>query len=183
MELAATPVFRPVTPANSEDFVRLFESKGGPSYCWCVPYRTTAAEKREADNTTRKAQMLRRIEARVPVGLLGYLGAEPVCWVSVGPKSSFVGLGGPAPESDQAVWSLTCLYVPRAHRHNGWGRLMIEAAIREARADGATHLEAYPVDPQSPSYRFFGFVPLYERLGFSHCGMEGSRRHVMRLKL
>ena len=43
---------------------------------------------------------------------------------------------------------------------------MLRAAIDYARKRGATALEAYPVDPDSPSYRFMGFVPAFERLGF-----------------
>jgi len=60
---------------------------------------------------------------------------------------------------------------------------MLEAAIAYARDGGATIIEAYPVDPESPSYRFMGFVPALERLGFAPVGMAGSRRHVMRLPL
>jgi hypothetical protein len=44
-------------------------------------------------------------------------------------------------------------------------------------------LEAYPVDPDSPSYRHMGFVPAFAAHGFEEIGMAGSRRHVMRLTL
>jgi hypothetical protein len=44
-------------------------------------------------------------------------------------------------------------------------------------------LDAYPVDHKSPSYRFMGFVPAFERLGFETVGKAGSRRNVMRLEL
>jgi hypothetical protein len=44
-------------------------------------------------------------------------------------------------------------------------------------------LEAYPVSPDSPSYRFMGFVPAFEARGFAPAGMAGTRRHVMRLAL
>lgn len=43
--------------------------------------------------------------------------------------------------------------------------------------------EAYPVDPDSPSYRFMGFVPTYEREGFHYAKDAGTRRHVMTCKL
>jgi hypothetical protein len=44
-------------------------------------------------------------------------------------------------------------------------------------------LEAYPVEPDSPSYRFGGFIPLFARAGFREAGHLGSRRHVMRKDL
>jgi hypothetical protein len=43
--------------------------------------------------------------------------------------------------------------------------------------------KAYPVDADSPSYRFMGFVPVFAEAGFAEVGREGKRRHVMRLKL
>jgi hypothetical protein len=39
------------------------------------------------------------------------------------------------------------------------------------------------VAPDSPSYRFMGFVGAFEAAGFTEIEMAGSRRHVMRLAL
>jgi hypothetical protein len=44
-------------------------------------------------------------------------------------------------------------------------------------------VEAYPVDPDSPSYRFMGFADLFETAGFREVGRAGKRRHVVRLDL
>ncbi len=65
----------------------------------------------------------------------------------------------------------------------GLGKELIRAAIHHSRLRGADILEAYPVDPESPSYRFMGFVPTFNGLGFKEVGRAGSRRYVMRLDL
>jgi hypothetical protein len=44
-------------------------------------------------------------------------------------------------------------------------------------------VEAYPVDADSPSYRFMGFVAPFEKAGFREVGRAGTRRHVMRRSL
>jgi hypothetical protein len=62
-------------------------------------------------------------------------------------------------------------------------RAMLAAAVQTARRHGAKVLEAYPVDSDSPSYRFMGFVPVFRAAGFRHVGRAGTRRHVMRLDL
>ncbi len=59
-------------------------------------------------------------------------------------------------------------------------RGIIQAA-EYARSRGASVVEAYPVDPDSPSYRFMGFVPVFEQAGFREVGRVGARRHVMQL--
>jgi hypothetical protein len=57
---------------------------------------------------------------------------------------------------------------------------LIDAAIAHARSKGAKVVEAYPVDPDSPSYRFMGFVGTFKGMEFVEAGREGTRRHVVR---
>ena len=127
--------------------------------------------------------MLGRINDGVPVGLIGYAEKEPVAWVSIAPKDTFQRLGGPQNEENEKIWSLTCMYIRRTLRRHGYAHAMIEAAIQHAKKRGATVLEAYPVAPDSPSYRFMGFVGAFKAAGFTEIQMAGTRRHVMRLTL
>lgn len=173
--------FEEVTPERWDDFENLFASRGGPKHCWCMAWRAMPSDAR-GDGAAKKRAMRTRIEGGQPVGLLGYRGSEPIAWCSVAPRDSYRPLGG-LPEGDAEVWSLACLFVKRAHRGQGLSRELIHAAIHHAQRQGAHILEAYPVDPQSPSYRFMGFVPTFLELGFKEVGRAGSRRHVMRLDL
>ena len=63
----------------------------------------------------------------------------------------------------------------------GVARKLVRAAVGHAREKGATAVEAYPVDPDLPSYRFMGFVGTFDAMGFREVGRAGIRRHVMRL--
>lgn len=176
--------FRPVTEATQEDFLTVF-GKGGPNYCWCMPFRVTPEEKKAVPRgSDRKALMLGRIADAVPVGLVGYLEGEPVAWVSVAPRETFnASLGGPDARDGENIWALTCLFIRRTHRGQGFGHQLIGAAIAEATRHKADVLEAYPVDPESPSYRHMGFVPAFEAAGFEPGGQIGTRRHLMRLTI
>ena len=175
--------FKPVTRTTVKDFEALFDAPGGPKYCWCMTWRATPDELKESKGAARHRQMLGRIEEGVPVGLVGYEDGAPAAWVSIAPRETFRGLGGSDTKAGESIWSLTCMYVPRAHRREGRGRELVAAAIAHARKRGADVVEAYPVDPDSPSYRFMGFVPLFDQLGFKPSGKAGTRRHVMRLTL
>lgn len=176
--------FKPVTKATKADFVQLFEGPGGPSYCWCMWTRITKDEAREGrEGKARKPFMLDRIDRRVTVGLLAYESGEPVAWVSVAPRETFTHLGGPETEPGQKIWSITCMYLKRSHRGQGVGHQLIRAAIMFARKRKADILEAYAVQPDSPSYRNMGFIPAYEQAGFEKVEALGTRRTVMRLHL
>lgn len=179
--MSGTLTFKPVTAATVGDFEALFGAPSAPKYCWCMAWRATSAERQDTRSASRHKQMLGRINDQVPVGLLAYREQVPVGWVSVAPKDTFRGLGGP--EDDRKVWSLTCVFVAKQHRQSGLSAELIKAAAGHARKRGAEVLEAYPVAPDSPSYRFMGFIPAFERLGFVEVGTEGKRRHVMRLAL
>jgi GNAT superfamily N-acetyltransferase len=173
--------FKPVTEKTVGDFQTLFGAKGSPNWCWCMAFRATPVEIRHSQSAERKKQILGRIADKVPVGLLAYEAGAPVAWVSVAPKETFTKLGGV--ENFDGVWSLTCMFVPRARRGEGLTTRLIAGAVAHARKHKGKLLEAYPVDPNSPSYRHMGFVAMFEKAGFSETGREGTRRHVMQLSL
>lgn len=173
---------RQVTTANWTDFEALFEGKGAPNYCWCMAWRPME-ERSSADNAARKQALHERVRTGLPIGLLGYLDDEPVGWCSLAPRESYLRLSPSQDDGEAGVWSIVCFFVRRDHRKAGLSRALLDAAIALAGSRGARAIEAYPVDPNSPSYRFMGFVALFEGRGFAAAGRAGSRRHVMRLTL
>lgn len=149
-----------------------------------MAWRATPEEVKAAPRgSDRKPLMRARIKDGTTVGLIGYLDREPVAWISIAPRDTYRDLGGPEAEKGEKIWSLACMYIHRKLRGEGYGMELIEAARAYATKRGGTVLEAYPVDPKSPSYRFMGFVPEFERLGFEKLGTAGSRRHIVRLAL
>jgi GNAT superfamily N-acetyltransferase len=176
-------VFREVDRSTWPDMECLFESRGAPKYCWCMVWRANAEEARRTDGAGRKAGLARRVDAGVPVGLLGYLDGEPVAWCSIAPRETYRSLGGMDGGPRERVWSIVCFFLKRDLRHRGATAQLIAAAIAQARKRGATVVEAYPVDPHSPSYRFMGFISSFAAAGFVEVGRVGTRRHVMRLEL
>ena len=177
---ATAPTFqvREVTPERWPDFERLFAAKGGPKYCWCMAWRATPEDAKRPNGAQRKTAMEARVRAGVPVGLLGYLGEEPIAWCSVAPRATYRQLVSNG-TADEGIWSIVCFFILRQHRGAGITKRMLAAALEHARLHGAKVVEAYPVDEGSPSYRFMGFVPMFEQAGFHEIGREGTRRHVM----
>jgi GNAT superfamily N-acetyltransferase len=178
----ANLTFREVDRGNWSDFARLFEDRGGPKSCWCMVWRASPAEARHRDGASRRGQMKSRIDTGTPVRILACEDDTPIAWCSIAPRDSYRPLGGPDDlAGSEHVWSLACLFIRSEFRGQGLaGRLIREAVDRAAR-NGATIVEAYPVDPRSPSYRFMGFVETFRAAGFKEVGSAGRRRHVMRL--
>jgi GNAT superfamily N-acetyltransferase len=76
-----------------------------------------------------------------------------------------------APVDETPVWSIVCFVVGRRSRGRGVARALLAAGIDYARQQGATTLEAYPVEvpdggriPSANVYR--GTLSMFEEAGF-----------------
>ena len=178
----SSPVtFAPVDASTWPDLERFFEQRGGPHYCWCMLWRPMPSKERK-DKAAKKRALKAGVTGGVPVGLLAYQRGQPVAWCSIAPKRTFRPPDKKTATSD-AVWFITCFFVARSARGQGLMAQLIEAALDYAKSCGANVLEAYPVEKDSPTYRFMGFVEQFERAGFRLVGSAGTRRHVMQRRL
>jgi GNAT superfamily N-acetyltransferase len=168
-------VFRAVNRETWPDFAGLFESRGGPKSCWCMVWRATAAEAKRPDGANRRVAMKSRIDAAVPVGILGYRQGAAIAWCSIAPRPTYRPLGGMEDATTESVWSLACFFIKREFRKQGLVDQVLRAAVEHAARNGATIVEAYPVDVDSPSYRFMGFVETFDKAGFQDVGRAGQR--------
>ena len=107
---------KPVTRENWETFVRLFEAKGAPHYCWCTSYRARNASGLTA--AQKKSLMRRSVDAGVPVGVIACKGDEPIGWCSVAPRETYVRLERSrsmprATTPTTSTWTIVCFFVAR----------------------------------------------------------------------
>ncbi|NTU72250.1 MAG: GNAT family N-acetyltransferase [Coriobacteriia bacterium] len=178
--------FHPVTVERLGDLDRFSRHHGKFRYCSCMRWRLSSSEFQRSTKEQRASRLEQMVVSDTPVGVLAYVGGEPVGWCSMGPRESFAGLERSrtlARVDDMAVWSVTCFFVDARQRHRGLQSRLLDAAIDYACTQGADVIEAYPVDPGSPSYRFMGFTPLFERAGFVDVTPPGRTRSVVRLML
>ena len=174
--------FTEVTRQTRSDFAGLFEAPGGPKYCWCMAWRPLPGRREHVQHAELKRAMMALVDAGTPVGILAELDGKTVGWCSVAPRQTYRKLSSQKDDGETGIWSIVCFYVPRALRGGGLAVALLDAAVDHAFAKGAKTIEAYPIDPASPSYRFMGFRDMFTARGFHEIGMAGSRRHVMRLE-
>jgi GNAT superfamily N-acetyltransferase len=172
--------FVPVTRKTWPDFETLFEQPGSPKFCWCMSWRDLS-NRQSAGSADKKKAMAAIVTAGTPVGIIARSGSEMIGWCSVAPRGTFRKLSPDQDDAEKGIWSIVCFFVVRARRNSGIGAALLDAAIDHAFRNGASAIEAYPIDPESPSFRFTGFKPMFVARGFRATGMAGSRRNVMRL--
>ncbi|WP_081413673.1 GNAT family N-acetyltransferase [Eisenibacter elegans] len=133
------------------------------------------------NKSDKKESLKNYIENEFPIGLLCYDISEPFAWCSIAPRDSYRELQGDSTLDN--VWSLVCFYIKREYRQKGITEDLIKEAINYAKDNGAKYVEAYPVDPDSPSYRFMGFKPTFANMGFDFKHKAGQRRNEMTITL
>jgi len=112
----------------------------------------------------------------------------PVGWVSIGPREEYAKLKrSPVMKAvdDQPVWSIVCFVVPAEYRGQGIARALLKGAVAYARDQGATLVEAYPVEKPSRSKddsMWFGAKSMYDNAGFEEVARRKPQRPIVRIK-
>ena len=165
---------QPLTLDGFHDLATLFEEGGDPKWCWCVYFRFRGRDWSNATAAENRAGLEALAKRDLAPGLVAYRDGRAVGWVSVGPREDYDRLTASkilAPVDDTPVWSIVCFVVSRVARGQGVAAGLLGAAIAFARANGATMLEAYPVDPGegriAAANAFGGPLRMFERAGFN----------------
>jgi ribosomal protein S18 acetylase RimI-like enzyme len=99
------------------------------------------------------------------------LGAPENSLVAVNDNGALVGVASIALQDWNSRMTLQAIYVDRACRRQGIGRVLIDACLRQAAARHARHLWLETQDINCAAITF------YEQLGFSIVGFDRSLYH------
>lgn len=181
--MTTTLDLHPLTPDRWPDLEALFAASGCSVArgCWCMYYRVSGAPPAQP-----RAALKALAGAGPPPGLIGYRDGTPVGWISLGPREHYAKLQrSPVmkPVDDRPVWAIVCFVVPSAWRGQGVARALLAGACRYARSQGATLLEAYPVDKArrgADDSMWFGAKSMYDAAGFVEVARRKPTRPVVR---
>ena len=141
-----------------------------PANCWCMWWRA-----RTGDGAANKAAMRDRVNTGPAPGLLGYLEAVPVAWVSVAPQDTYGQLQTSRlyrpQEPQEGTYVIACFYIDRAHKRKGIGVQLLAGAVEHARASGARRVLAYPNERTD----YMGAAGWFAEAGFTPVRPAGKR--------
>ena len=184
---AAETDIRPLTPARWDDLARLFGPRGACAGCWCMYWRRAARDYRSGQGAGNRRALLRLVKSGKAHGLIAYDGREPIGWLSLGPREHFPRLEGSrilSPVDGQPVWSVTCLFIARAHRRRGLSVRLLDAAAAYAARRGARLLEGYPQAAEGrhlpEAFAWTGIDSAFAAAGFAEVARRSPTRPIMR---
>src|SRR4051794_14797047 len=158
--------------------IELAGKRGMFSGCWCMWFRRRNADWWAAGNEGNREAFQGIVDAERVPGLLAYADGRAVGWVSLAPRDEYERISGDREAADhggdrQSVWAVVCFYIDRNHRGRGVASGLLDAAVEYARREGATALEAYPVEADERienASAFTGLRTMFERAGFRETG-------------
>jgi GNAT superfamily N-acetyltransferase len=183
-----------VGPSDWPTLDKFFGPKGLVEYCWCTYFRMVSKDYSACRPAARRDAFADLVKRDERVGVLGTVDDVPVGWIGVGPRLGFPRLHrarvakllkGDDPER---IWSIVCVYLKPAHRHQGLTKVLVDRAVEWARDDKAELIEAYPEDDRDPDsgfdpQSFHGRVTTFEACGFTVVEPRLQRRALVRKEL
>lgn len=180
-------VFHPLTPDRWTDFEALLGTRGGCGGCWCMTWRLPRAHFEKGKGDSNRAAFHQRVHSGVPPGVLAYVENRPVGWCAIAPRAEYEYLSRSRvlrPIDDCDVWSVSCLFVAKAHRGRGLSVQLLRAAVEMAGAAGAAIIEGYPVIPYAPrmpdAFAWTGTLAAFRAAGFEEVARGSPKRPIMR---
>jgi GNAT superfamily N-acetyltransferase len=196
---AAQLTIVPANQASWADLQAVFGTTDYPGRCYCQRFKfrdrqwssLSVAERRER---LREQTHCDDPEATSSTGLVAYLGAEPVGWVALEPRTAYPRLpwirtvwsGRQEVKADDRVWAVTCFVTRKGYRKRGITYPLAAATAGFARDQGARALEAYPMITEPGKEITWGELHVGSRqvfadAGFTEVSHPSPRRVVMRI--
>ncbi len=179
--------FEPLSLKNWESLEKLFGPRGACGGCWCMTWRLKRSEYESKKGEGNRLEFHKLCSEGKPLGILAFVGMDPVGWCSVSPRNDYVRLETTRVlkrVDSEDVWSIVCLYVSRGGRNRGISRQLIDAAVSYAGSMGARIVEGYPIDPKKPNvpdvFAFTGLVSAFVAAGFEEVARHSETRPIMR---
>lgn len=188
--MAAEVDVLPLTADRWADLGSLFGPNGALDGCWCRWFMQSSAEYAAGRGEANRQAMKAQVEAGDVPGLIAYVDGAPAAWVAVGPRTAYPRLARSRitkPVDEQPAWAMPCFFTRREFRGLGLQEALVEAATAWAAGQGATVVEAYPVDPGGARIDagggFHGFLSCFTRAGFDEVVRRTPRRPVVRKRV
>ena len=185
--------------ASWADLQTIFGTADYPGKCYCQRFKTRDCHWASLSDQERRERLREQTRCDDPgsattTGLVAYLGAEPVGWVAVEPRTAYPRLprvrtvwsGRQEDKADEGVWAVTCFTTRKGYRMRGITYALAAATIGFARDHGATALEAYPMITQPGQEITWGELhvgsrQVFAEAGFTEVSHPSPRRCVMRI--
>ena len=183
--IGAVEVHR-VTEERIDDFLDLFDHRvavGTPQNggCYCLEPHECFPDRAPSFGhwTERRAAMVERLRNGSTHGYLAYVDGVAAGWCNASMRADY-NLFKRDDAEDATTVAVSCFAIAPPYRGHGISRLLLERAIADAPARGASAIEAYPLNEGIGFSGFRGWRPMYDGAGFAEVAVRARDTVVRR---
>lgn len=177
------------TPDRWSDVEELFGERGACGGCWCMFWRLPRKDFETNKGLGNKRAFKKLVSSKTPPGIIAYFDHEPIGWCAIAPREHYVALERSRilkPIDDQAVWSVSCLFVRKDFRRKGVSAELLRASVKFAAKQGGKIVEGYPVEPSMEKmpdpFLWHGIPSAFKAAGFKEVLRRSKSRPIMRIE-
>lgn len=182
--------FEPLTGMNWDSFVDLFGERGACGGCWCTYWKMSPKLYQISRGAMAYQFQKQVVESGNVPGILGFEDGLAVGWIAFEPRTNYPRMEkarSMRSPDEKLVWSISCFFTRKSHRHRGITVGLLHSAIEHARENGAKILEGYPTDAKMKRmpdpFVYTGLSKSFELAGFTEVARNTPSRPVYRLTL
>lgn len=180
---------RPADAAQWDPLTELFGERGACGGCWCMWWRKSRSQFDRDKGEPNRADLRQSVAADERPGLLAYHDRQPVGWIAVAPREQYPvaarSVVARALTGEPGSWLISCLFIRRDHRRHGHAVQLVLAAAQWAFEQGATTVQAIPVDAstmQADAFIWTGIASTFTAAGFTEVARRRPTRPLMELR-
>lgn len=184
--------FEKLTPELTDEFFRFFDNDAFSDHeewagCYCLESHVMQEIESKYTREERRAKAAELIQKRIMNGYLIYDGERIVGWCNAGDKADFAPIYRNSQFSTDCLEKgkikiLYCIDIAADYRGKGIADMIIERVLADAKDEGYSFVEGYPLSDGGYPYQYKGPVRLYEKHGFENFRKE-SWFYIMRKAL
>ena len=155
-----------------------------------MSFRLPTKEFEAGKFTGNKKLMKKIVEAGKPTGLIASMDKQPVGWIAFAPREDYIKIENSRSLrriDEKPVWSITCFFIRKEFRRQGYSAKLIKGVIEYARKNKIKTLEAYPVVPYSDKvsapFLWTGILSAFLENDFTIVQMNGRTKAMVRLEI
>ena len=155
-----------------------------------MAWRLKSSDFEKQKGQGNKKAMRNLVRKNEQIGIIAYMGKQPVGWCAAAPRDKFIRLNNSRVLKridDEPVWSITCFFIAKEFRRMGLSTELLKGVINFCRKKKIKILEGYPGVPYSKNipaaFAWTGIPSSFEKAGFSEAARRSKSRPIMRYYL
>jgi GNAT superfamily N-acetyltransferase len=153
-------------------------------------WRMSSADWKAVPRSEKRDRFRAIVKDGPPPGVLAYNSERAIGWCAIGPRATLPRMRSSRVarplDGGEGIWAVNCFFVRSGWRRQKLMPVLLKGALDFAAGQGATTVEACPLDAERKLFwgeGFVGIASVFRKAGFVEIARRTPTRPLMRIAL